>query len=115
TPSGHWELAGVPVPFDWGYFPRTLPCFPDDLVDALCRRADLPGILGNCHASGTAIIAELGEEHIRTGKPICYTSADSVFQIAAPEESSGLARLTTSAPSRAALSIRCGSGASLPG
>src|SRR5919197_4180931 len=46
TPSGHWELAGVPVPFDWGYFPRSLPCFPPDLVAALCRRADLPGILG---------------------------------------------------------------------
>jgi phosphopentomutase len=93
TPSGHWELAGVPVPFDWGYFPRTRPCFPDDLVDDLCRQADLPGILGNCHASGTQIIAELGDEHRRTGKPICYTSADSVFQIAAHEESFGLERL----------------------
>jgi phosphopentomutase len=93
TPSGHWELAGVPVPFDWGYFPRTRPCFPDDLVDDLCRQADLPGILGNCHASGTQIIAELGDEHGRTGKPICYTSADSVFQIAAHEESFGLERL----------------------
>ena len=93
TPSGHWELAGVPVPFDWGYFPRTRPCFPDELVDDLCRQADLPGILGNCHASGTQIIAELGDEHGRTGKPICYTSADSVFQIAAHEESFGLERL----------------------
>ena len=114
TPSGHWELAGVPVPFDWGYFPRTVPCFPDGLVDALCRQADMPGILGDCHASGTAIIAELGEEHIRTGKPICYTSADSVFQIAAHEESFGLG-FTTSAPWRAALSIAFGSGASSPG
>ncbi|MGE5537440.1 MAG: phosphopentomutase [Gemmatimonas sp.] len=93
TPSGHWELAGVPVPFDWGYFPRTVPCFPEDLIDALCRRGDLPGILGNSHASGTEIIAELGEEHLRTGKPICYTSADSVFQIAAHEESFGIERL----------------------
>ena len=93
TPSGHWELAGVPVPFDWGYFPRTRPCFPPDLVAELCRRADVSGILGNCHASGTAIIAELGEEHMRTGRPICYTSADSVFQIAAHEESFGLERL----------------------
>jgi phosphopentomutase len=93
TPSGHWELAGVPVPFDWGYFPRTVPCFPDELVVALCEQADLPGILGNGHASGTEIIAELGEEHMRTGKPICYTSADSVFQIAAHEESFGLDRL----------------------
>ncbi|MFL5099520.1 MAG: phosphopentomutase [Xanthobacteraceae bacterium] len=93
TPSGHWELAGVPVPFEWGYFPRTRPCFPPDLVAELCRRADVSGILGNCHASGTAIIAELGEEHMRTGRPICYTSADSVFQIAAHEESFGLERL----------------------
>ncbi|HEX2215237.1 MAG TPA: phosphopentomutase [Xanthobacteraceae bacterium] len=93
TPSGHWEIAGVPVPFDWGYFPRRIPCFPDDLVESLCRRAGLPGILGNRHASGTQIIVELGEEHVRTGKPICYTSADSVFQIAAHEQAFGLARL----------------------
>jgi phosphopentomutase len=93
TPSGHWELAGVPVPFDWGYFPRTVPCFPGHLIEALCRDAGLPGLLGNYHASGTQIIADLGEEHIRTGKPICYTSADSVFQIAAHEESFGLDRL----------------------
>ena len=93
TPSGHWEIAGVPVPFAWGYFPRVEPCFPPDLIDTLCRRAELPGILGARHASGTQIIAELGEEHIRTGKPICYTSADSVFQIAAHEESFGLERL----------------------
>jgi len=93
TPSGHWEIAGVPVPFDWGYFPRTRPCFPADLVAELCRRADLPGILGDKHASGTEIITELGGEHVRTGKPICYTSADSVFQIAAHEESFGLERL----------------------
>jgi phosphopentomutase len=93
TPSGHWELAGVPVSFDWGYFPRTVPCFPDALIEALSRQADLPGILGNCHASGTEIIAALGEEHMRSGKPICYTSADSVFQIAAHEESFGLDRL----------------------
>lgn len=93
TPSGHWELAGVPVPFEWGYFPRTVPCFPAGLTRELCQRAELPGILGDCHASGTAIIAELGEEHIRSGKPICYTSADSVFQIAAHEEAFGLDRL----------------------
>jgi len=93
TPSGHWEIAGVPVLFDWGYFPRTIPCFPPDLVDALCQCAELPGILGNRHASGTEIIAELGHEHMRSGKPICYTSADSVFQIAAHEETFGLERL----------------------
>jgi phosphopentomutase len=93
TPSGHWELAGVPVLFEWGYFPRTVPCFPSQLVEHLCERADLPGILGNCHASGTEVIAELGDEHLRTKQPICYTSADSVFQIAAHEEAFGLDRL----------------------
>ncbi len=93
TPSGHWEIAGVPVPFEWGYFPRTEPAFPAELTDALIRDAGLPGILGNRHASGTTIIEELGEEHIRTGKPICYTSADSVFQIAAHEAHFGLDRL----------------------
>lgn len=93
TPSGHWEIAGLPVPFDWGFFPKTVPCFPDTLVEELCREAGLPGILGNKHASGTTIIEELGEEHIRTGKPICYTSADSVFQIAAHETHFGLERL----------------------
>jgi phosphopentomutase len=93
TPSGHWEIAGVPVPFDWSYFPTTLPCFPKELTDALIAEAKLPGILGNKHASGTTIIAELGAEHVRTGKPICYTSADSVFQIAAHEAAFGLDRL----------------------
>ena len=93
TPSGHWELAGAPVAFDWGYFPRTIPCFPDEIVARLCERAGLPGILGNCHASGTEIIARLGDDHIRSGKPICYTSADSVFQIAAHEQEFGLQRL----------------------
>ncbi|HWA20132.1 MAG TPA: phosphopentomutase [Devosia sp.] len=93
TPSGHWEIAGVPVPFAWGYFPQTEPTFPKDLTDALIANAKLPGILGNKHASGVPIIQELGEESIRTGKPICYTSIDSVFQIAASEEHFGLQRL----------------------
>jgi phosphopentomutase len=93
TPSGHWEIAGVPVPFDWGYFPQTIPTFPPDLIATLVGEAKLPGILGDKHASGTTIIAELGEEHIRTGKPICYTSIDSVFQIAAHETHFGLDRL----------------------
>jgi phosphopentomutase len=93
TPSGHWEMAGVPVMEDWGYFPRTEPCFPKELTDALVERAGLPGLLGNCHASGTEIIERLGAEHIRTGKPIAYTSADSVFQIAAHEAHFGLERL----------------------
>lgn len=93
TPSGHWELAGCPVLFDWGYFPKTEPAFPQALISELVARGDVPGILGDRHASGTQIIAELGEEHVRTGKPICYTSADSVFQIAAHEEAFGLERL----------------------
>ena len=93
TPSGHWEIAGVPVPFDWGYFPQSEPAFPPELIEELLRRADLPGILGDKHASGTDIIAALGEEHIRSGKPICYTSVDSVFQIAAHETHFGLDRL----------------------
>lgn len=93
TPSGHWEIAGVPVLTDWGYFPEEIPTFPKELTDEIIRRANIPGILGNKHASGTTIIAELGEQHIRTGKPICYTSSDSVFQIAAHEEHFGLDRL----------------------
>lgn len=93
TPSGHWEIAGVPVLTPWGYFPVQVPCFPQALVDDLITQGDIPGILGNKHASGTDIIDELGEEHIRTGKPIIYTSADSVLQIAAHESSFGLDKL----------------------
>ena len=93
TPSGHWELAGVPVPWDWTYFPDTVPAFPEDLVALVCKLAGTTGILGNCHASGVPIIAEHCEAHLRTGWPICYTSADSVFQIAAHEEAFGLERL----------------------
>ena len=93
TPSGHWEIAGVPVLFDWGYFTGKTDTFPPELLDKLVERANLPGVLGNCHASGTEIIKDLGEEHMATGKPIVYTSADSVFQIACHEESFGLDRL----------------------
>ncbi len=93
TPSGHWEIAGVPVLFDWGYFTEKENTFPRELLEKLVERADLPGYLGNCHASGTTIIAELGDEHVRTGKPIFYTSADSVFQIACHEDAFGLDRL----------------------
>ena len=93
TPSGHWEIAGVPVLFDWGYFTGKTNTFPPDLLDKLIERADLPGVLGNCHSSGTTIIVELGDEHVASGKPIVYTSADSVFQIACHEESFGLQRL----------------------
>jgi phosphopentomutase len=93
TPSGHWEIAGTPVDFEWGYFPEKIPTFPESLTAALIAEGKLPGILGNRHASGTAIIEEFGEEHLRTLKPICYTSADSVLQIAAHEEAFGLERL----------------------
>lgn len=93
TPSGHWEIAGVPVTEAWGYFENSENCFPKSLVDTLIAEAQLPGLLGFKHASGTDIIAALGEEHIKTGKPIVYTSADSVFQIAAHEEHFGLERL----------------------
>ena len=93
TPSGHWEIAGVPVRFDWGVFPQTIPTFPQSLTDAMIEQAELPGVLANKHASGTEVIAEFGHEHIQSGKPIVYTSADSVVQIAAHEEFFGLDRL----------------------
>lgn len=93
TPSGHWELAGVPVTYDWGYFPDTTPCFPEALIADFLQRTGLPGVLGLTHASGTTIIEQLGEQSLATGQPIVYTSADSVFQIAAHEECFGLQRL----------------------
>ncbi|MFC3530740.1 phosphopentomutase [Vogesella facilis] len=93
TPSGHWEIAGVPVLFDWGYFSERENSFPPELLAAIVREAGLPGWLGNCHASGTEIIDRLGLEHMASGKPIFYTSADSVFQIACHEQSFGLERL----------------------
>lgn len=93
TPSGHWEMAGVPVLFDWGYFSDHQNSFPKELTDKILARAGLDGFLGNCHASGTTILEELGEEHMRTGQPIFYTSADSVFQIACHEETFGLDNL----------------------
>jgi len=93
TPSGHWEITGVPVLFEWGYFSPTYPSFPEELISTFIKEAKLPGILGNCHSSGTEIIKQLGDEHVKTGKPICYTSADSVLQIAAHEEAFGLERL----------------------
>ena len=93
TISGHWEMAGAPVKVDFGHFPLEYPSFPQELVDRICQRAGLSGILGNKAASGTVIIQELGEEHLATGKPIFYTSADSNLQIAAHEEKFGLERL----------------------
>jgi phosphopentomutase len=102
TPSGHWEMMGCPVPFDWGYFSQpsgstqsvtTSGVFPSDLMAEWLAACGLPGSLGNCHASGTEIIQQWGDEHLRTGWPICYTSADSVFQVAAHETHFGLDRL----------------------
>lgn len=93
TPSGHWELAGVPVPFEWHVFADKENSFPQGLIDRAAEFCGTTDVLGNCHASGTDIIARLGEEHVKTGKPICYTSADSVFQIAAHEDTFGLQRL----------------------
>jgi phosphopentomutase len=93
TPSGHWELAGLPVPWEWHYFTDTENSFPAEAIDLVAKAAGTAGILGNCHAPGTAIIERLGAEHINSGSPICYTSADSVFQIAAHEEHFGLKRL----------------------
>ena len=93
TPSGHWELAAVPGPWDWHYFPKTKPAFPDTLLQELAARAGIPGTLANCHASGIPVIEAFGAESITTGQPIAYTSADSVFQIAAHEEAFGLERL----------------------
>lgn len=93
TISGHWEIAGVPVLFDWGYFREREQSFPAELLNALAQAGGVSGFLGNCHASGTEIIERLGDEHIRTGLPIVYTSADSVIQICAHEQHFGLQRL----------------------
>ena len=93
TPSGHWEIAGVPVTFEWGMFPKTIPTFPNELTDAMISQGELSGVLANKHASGTQVIAEFGIEHISTLKPIVYTSGDSVVQIAAHEEFFGLDQL----------------------
>ena len=93
TPSGHWELAGLPVPWDWHYFPDAQPAFPPELLARVRQAAGTDGTLGNCHSSGTVMLDRFGAEHLRSGWPICYTSADSVFQIAAHEKRFGLDRL----------------------
>jgi phosphopentomutase len=93
TPSGHWEMMGVPVLFDWDYFPKEGNAFPVELINKINKKTGFDGILGDCHASGTDIINSLGAEHIKTGLPICYTSADSVFQVAAHETHFGLDNL----------------------
>jgi len=90
TTTGHWEIAGLITKKAFALYPNG---FPKELVDAFVKEAGVPGVLGNKAASGTTIIEELGEESIRTGKPILYTSGDSVFQIAASEEAFGLEKL----------------------
>ncbi len=94
TPSGHWEIMGLPVEFGWGYFSKLQNSFEKDITDRILEKAGLKkDYYGNCHASGTEIIKQYGLKHMQTGKPIFYTSADSVFQIAAHEETFGLENL----------------------
>ena len=93
TPSGHWELAGVPVDWDWKYFQDKENSLPSDALKKIIKVTGLSGILGNCHASGTEIIKEFGDQHVDTLHPIFYTSADSVVQIACHEEHFGLEKL----------------------
>ena len=93
TPSGHWEIAGLPVTWDWHYFTEKTNSFPKEIIKSICEISGVNGILGNKHASGIEIIEEFGQFHVETSMPICYTSADSVFQIAAHETAFGLDRL----------------------
>ncbi len=93
TPSGHWELVSAPIKLNWLHFKKEIPVFPKESIGDIIKRTKIPGILGNCHASGPEIIDKFGEEHLRSGKPIFYTSADSVVQIAAHEEFFGLKSL----------------------
>jgi len=81
--TGHWEISGLYVDTDFSYFPDG---FPDEIINKFKELTGCPGILGNKAASGTEIIKELGDEHVKIGFPIVYTSADSVFQIAAHED-----------------------------
>ncbi len=90
TSTGHWEMMGCVLAESFPVYPDG---FPDALIAELCRRAAIDGVLENRPASGTEVIARLGVEHVRTGKPIVYTSADSVLQVAAHEEHFGLERL----------------------
>src|SRR6476646_4645302 len=90
TTTGHWEMAGIILEQAFPLYPNG---FPQSILDRFIAETDMPGVLGNVPASGTEIIKELGEEHVKTGKPIVYTSGDSVFQIAAHEEIIPLDRL----------------------
>jgi phosphopentomutase len=90
TTTGHWEMAGIILKKAFPTFPQG---FPQRIISEFVEKARVPGVLGNIPASGTEIIKGLGEEHLKTGKPIIYTSADSVFQIAAHEEVIPIERL----------------------
>ena len=90
TTTGHWEMAGIILERAFPTYPNG---FPQTVIDRFVKETDVPGVLGNIPASGTEIIKVLGEEHVKTKKPIVYTSADSVFQIAAHEEVIPLKRL----------------------
>lgn len=90
TTSGHWEMMTAVLKTKLNTYPDG---FPPDLIDLFKKEAKIDGILGNCVASGTEVIEQYGDEHCRTGFPIVYTSADSVFQVAAHEETFGLERL----------------------
>lgn len=90
TTTGHWEMAGIILQQAFPTYPNG---FPQSILDRFVSETGVPGVLGNFAASGTEIIKDLGEEHVNTGKPIVYTSADSVFQIAAHEETIHLDRL----------------------
>src|SRR2546428_360655 len=90
TTTGHWEMAGIILERAFPTYPNG---FPQSILNRFISETGVPGILGNVPASGTEIIKQLGDEHVKTGKPIVYTSADSVFQIAAHEEVIPLDRL----------------------
>ncbi|MCA1634108.1 MAG: phosphopentomutase [Acidobacteria bacterium] len=90
TTTGHWEMAGIVLEKAFPTYPQG---FPSEVLESFVSQTGVPGVLGNFAASGTEIIKELGAEHVRTGKPIVYTSADSVFQIAAHEEVIPIERL----------------------
>ena len=93
TISGHWEMTGLPVTFDWGYFDNKTDSLPAELVADMILQGKISGILGNYHASGTDVLETHGDMHVKTLKPIVYSSVDSVVQIAAHEEHFGLKRL----------------------
>src|SRR5207248_4854673 len=90
TTTGHWEMAGIILERAFPTYPNG---FPQSIIEQCIEKTQVPGILGNVAASGTEIIKELGEEHVKTGQPIVYTSADSVFQVAAHEKIIPLKRL----------------------